>query len=126
MEFENDERLYRAVLPGSIFWRHDGTLTSAALKDRKGLSTDRQMRRPHEDCIEFMRKRLRGSIVSVSCENCEEAKAIVQYDKKDDNVFHTLILPDADKLQLTNGQAKRLAVWARIDYREDNSEGNEI
>jgi len=118
MEFDNDERLYRAVLPEGFFWRHDGTLTSAALKDRKGLSTDRQMKRPYEDCIDFMRKRLCGSIVSVSCENCLEVKAMMQYDPREDNGFHTLILHDAEKMQLTNGQAKRLAELARIDFRK--------
>ena len=33
-----DERLYRAVRPDSLFWKVNGTLSSAAFKDKKGLS----------------------------------------------------------------------------------------
>ncbi len=43
-EFNDDEKLYRAVYPPEIFdlfWKKDGTLTSAAFRDKRGLSVER-------------------------------------------------------------------------------------
>ena len=42
--FDMYERLYRAVYPPNImplFWKEDGQLSSAAFKDKKGLSVER-------------------------------------------------------------------------------------
>ena len=41
--FDMYERLYRAVYPPNImpFWKKNGQLSSAAFKDKKGLSVER-------------------------------------------------------------------------------------
>lgn len=42
--FPNCEKLYRAVFPESymqMFWRKDGTVSSAAFTDKQGLSVER-------------------------------------------------------------------------------------
>ena len=54
--FPSDEKLYRAVLPYEMFLREDGSLTSAAFRDRKGLSVDRGNDRPDLDAAAFMRQ----------------------------------------------------------------------
>lgn len=42
--FPDEEKLYRAVFPESymqMFWKRDGTVSSAAFADREGLSVER-------------------------------------------------------------------------------------
>ena len=42
-KFTNTEKLYRAIYPPEVmemFWRKDGTLSSAAFADANGLSVD--------------------------------------------------------------------------------------
>lgn len=41
--FSDCEKLYRAVFPASyiqMFWKKDGTISSAAFSDREGLSVE--------------------------------------------------------------------------------------
>ena len=55
--FRNDEMLYRAVYPPdkvAMFWKRNGLLSSAAFKDRKGLSVERGYYRSEFDVIESM------------------------------------------------------------------------
>ena len=43
-DFTKNEKLYRAVYPpeiSEIYWRTDGTVSSAAFADPKGLSVDK-------------------------------------------------------------------------------------
>ena len=47
--FRIDEKLYRAVYPPEVmdmFWKRDGSVSSAAFEDRNGLSVDRGDYRP--------------------------------------------------------------------------------
>lgn len=77
--FEAKEKLYRAVLKS--MWSK-GRPTSAAFKLRpqrneKELSFDREAGRTKEDCISYMRKNLRGNIVSVTVNDCEKLNLTV-------------------------------------------------
>ena len=61
--FPNCEKLYRAVFPESymqMFWRKDGTVSSAAFTDKQGLSVERGDFREDENVIEEMRKFFHG------------------------------------------------------------------
>lgn len=61
--FSPEESLYRAVYPpelASMFWRKDGTLSSAAFADPKGLSVDRGYFRKDSEVVDSMRKRFTG------------------------------------------------------------------
>ena len=54
--FSIDEKLYRAVFPPAIkdmFWRKDGTVSSAAFADPKGLSVDRGNHREDSEVVEL-------------------------------------------------------------------------
>ena len=64
--FSMDEKLYRAVWPPEIyelFWRRDGSVSSAAFADPKGLSVDRGDYRSDADVISDMNKRFTGRII---------------------------------------------------------------
>ena len=52
--FELNEKLYRAVYPPDVaemFWRKDGTISSAAFADPRGLSVNRGNNRDFTDSL---------------------------------------------------------------------------
>lgn len=91
--FEIDEKLYRAVYPPEIrdmFWKENGTVSSAAFYDSKGCSVDRGNFRTDDEVVEDMKSRFEGSIVSVTVGECEAVKAVIVY-KPSKNLFHSEI-----------------------------------
>lgn len=120
--FYETELLYRGVLPDDVFWKEDGTLSSAVFKTRQsneGVSVDRQMDRSEEEALEFCKKHLHGTIVTVSVADVHECGAEVRADPiEDTNPFHALIVRTLDRFDLTRGQSKKLASAAKIVYRE--------
>ncbi|MCR5322424.1 MAG: hypothetical protein K6E85_04015 [Lachnospiraceae bacterium] len=57
-QFDTYERLYRAVYPPNImpmFWKENGQLSSAAFKDKNGLSVERDGGRDEKTVIDIMR-----------------------------------------------------------------------
>lgn len=115
-DFYLEEKLYRAVLPNDIFWKNKyDKLSSAVFKDSKGLSVDRQMNRSDSDAIEFIANSKTGTIISVTCGNCNEAKALVRYLPVEGNEFHSEIHSNEEKKSLSGSQAKQLARVANIE-----------
>ncbi len=92
--FGYDEGLYRAVYPPEMmdmFWRKDGTVSSAAFADAKGLSVDRGNYRDDEQVVYDMRKRFTGCIIKLYAGNCAEVDAIVRYLPSKVNPYHSEI-----------------------------------
>ena len=92
--FEINEKLYRAVYPPEVaemFWRKDGTISSAAFADPKGLSVDRGYHRPDNEVISSMQKRLTGRIISLYVKNCIDIGASVKYLPSVSNPYHSEI-----------------------------------
>ena len=79
--FRDDERLFRAVRPGNMYWKEDHTVSSAAFKtpEKDGLSTDRDGGRSTEECVRRISEKLKGGVVSVSYSQCREVEAAVEY-----------------------------------------------
>ena len=99
--FPNCEKLYRAVFPESymqMFWRKDGTVSSAAFTDKQGLSVERGDFREDENVIEEMRKFFHGCIISLTVEQCRDGSEEVPL--------------------LSKSQRKKLAERAKIEYYE--------
>ena len=123
-DFYDSELLFRAILPNPVFWKSDGSLSSAAFKIRSGengLSVDRQMNRSIDECIAFISQTLQGSIVSVSVSDVHTYGAEVVYDPiEGHNEFHSLIIRNDATKRLTPGQAKNLASIAQIRYKCDD------
>lgn len=72
--FSDCEKLYRAVFPASyiqMFWKKDGTISSAAFSDREGLSVERGNFRDDKNVIEEMRKFFKGCIISLTVGQCK-------------------------------------------------------
>lgn len=117
-----DELLLRAVLPVDrmpSFWHEDGTLSSAALKIKNGLSVDRTYNRSLSEAIDFLLSHLSGHVVSISQDDCKEVNAFIEYsptEEPPENPFHCNIFGDSNKKSLNNRQAKILAGKAKLVY----------
>lgn len=119
--FSNSEKLYRAVFPESykqMFWKKDGTVSSAAFVDEEGLSVERGNFREDESVIEDMHKFFRGCIISLSVEQCREVDAIVKYKPSNRSQYHSEIHGSETVPLLSKSQRKKLATGAKIEYYE--------
>lgn len=119
--FPDREKLYRAVFPESykqMFWRKDGTVSSAAFADEEGLSVERGDFRDDKSVIEEMRKFFRGSIISLTVEQCRNVDAIVKYRPSKRSEYHSEIHGSEEKPLLSKSQRRKLATAAKIEYYE--------
>jgi len=119
--FQDNELLYRSIKPDVTFWKESGILSSAAFKDSKGLSVDRAAGRCKPLCVEFLLSRFPQSCVaSVKVEMCKEVDALVKYApidcESEKNEYHSEIHKSESVCKLTDGQAKKLARLATIEY----------
>lgn len=116
-KFEDHELLLRAVLPANRrpdFWQN-GRLSSAALKDKRGLSVDRTYDRPLEAAVATMASRLKGYIVSITVPSCNAVQAYIKYCPSD-NIYHSEIHGSQTEVELSDIQALLLARGANVEY----------
>ncbi len=116
-KFGIDEKLYRAVWPpeiADIFWKTDGTVSSAAFADPKGLSVDRGDYRDDREVIDSMRSRFSGHIISLYVKNCLDANALVLYCPSGSNPYHSEIHGNTSSIPLSKSQRRFLAKSAVI------------
>lgn len=111
-DFTENEKLYRAVYPpeiSEIFWRKDGTVSSAAFADPRGLSVDRAMGRLDCEVVESMHKKFKGRIISLFVRDCWEVEAVVKYFPSISNIYHSEIHGGDTVPLLSKHQRKALA-----------------
>ena len=113
-QFEETELLLRAVLPVSMYWKN-GKLSSAAFKDKNGLSVNRVYDQKLETAINIMKNSLRGSIVSVLVKDCNDVSACVKYLPSKNNDYHCEIHQSETIKILNEMQAKHLANVAKVE-----------
>ena len=115
--FRNSEKLYRAVYPpevADIFWKRDGSVSSAAFADPNGLSVDRGDYREDETVIASMRKRFNGHILFLYVKNCIDINAVVLYKPSRTNRYHCEIHGGNSSVLLSKSQRRYLAQCATI------------
>ncbi len=115
--FKNTEKLYRAVYPpevANMFWKQDGSISSAAFADPKGLSVDRGDFRNDDDVVSSMRLRFTGNIVSVYAKNCFDIGAAIRYLPSRTNPYHCEIHGSETTPLLSKSQRRFLASRALI------------
>ena len=115
--FDKEELLIRAVYPKDVLpslWKEDGSLSSAAFKDKNGLSVSRTGGRSLEEALIATRKRLSGVMVTVTVQNCLDLKLLLRYLPTGEDEYHSEIHRDEKKAGLTSGQAKQLASCAKL------------
>ncbi len=116
-KFKLNEKLYRAVYPPEItemFWRKDGSISSAAFADPKGLSVDRGYHRSDNDVVTVMQERFTGRIVSLYVKNCLDIGAALKYLPSAVNPYHSEIHGSDNTLLLSKQQRLSLARKAVI------------
>lgn len=115
--FQNTEKLYRAVYPpevADIFWKKDGSISSAAFADPKGLSVERGDYRKDNDVISSLRKKFSGHIISLYVKNCTDTGAVVIYTPSRTNIYHSEIHGNEKTALLSKSQRRYLANHAVI------------
>ena len=115
------EKLYRAVFPESyiqMFWRKDGTISSAAFTDKEGLSVERGFFREDKSVLEEMRKFFQGCIISLTVEQCRNVHAVVKYKPSKRSKYHSEIHGNEKVPLLSKSQRRQLAAKAKIEYYE--------
>ena len=115
--FNDDEKLYRAVYPPEVtdmFWKRDGSLSSTAFADPKGLSVDRGFYRSDEDVITSMHKRFTGRIECVYIRKCNEISTVVKYLPSSVNKYHSEIHGSEDVVLLSKPQRRHLVMHAIV------------
>lgn len=114
--FEPAEKLYRAVHPKSMYWKDDGSVSSAAFFSKKGhCSVDRGNYRDDAEVIQDMRNRnFKGKFVSVTVQICYDIDANVVYAPSKGNIYHSEIHGDKEQRKLTPKQRRHLAKHATV------------
>ena len=115
--FKNNEKLYRAVYPPeivSMFWRRDGSISSAAFVDPKGLSVDRGDYRTDIEVVSDMSKRFTGRIIRLYVKNCNDIGATVKYLPSKNNKYHSEIHGSETTVLLSKQQRLFLSHKAQI------------
>ena len=120
--FEPNEKLYRAVYPDAMFWKDNGKVSSAAFLSRKGgCSVDRGDYRNDTAVVQDMRERnFKGSIISVTVQDCINTAAETVYAPSRVNIYHSEIYGNEERKLLTAGQRKHLANSAIVVRSEKN------
>lgn len=117
--FPDAEKLYRAVYPPEqrdMFWKADGSVSSAAFADPRGLSVERGNFRTDDAVIEDMKTQFTGRIISVNAKQCREVQAVVQYCPTKRSRYHSEIHGSVENKLLTKSQRRKLAQSAKIEF----------
>lgn len=118
----NAEHVYRAIHPYRNFIKADGSISSAAFKDPKGLSVEQGLGRTDKDIVAHIRQtKLQGKVAKIPIEVCNNANIKI-FDDKAKNIFHRLLLnksfdPNGNN-SLTKGQARALSAGIS-DFLDD-------
>lgn len=114
-----DEELFRKIpeLPQMFRDRESLKISTAAFKDSKGCSVDKGGGRTKEQIIGTFKERFpvnMAAVAMVTVNACNEINAEVLEKPVPDNIYHCEIHGSSEKIQLTNGQLKRLVDLAKI------------
>ena len=125
-EFKDDERFFRKIpnLPNYIMENEKGErrISSAAFKDPRGCSVDRQANRTPESIqnklyVQFCQKKSGvGAVADVSFKDCCDADAVVKEMPSKSNPFHCEIHRSETQIELSRSQLRKLAQNANIKF----------
>lgn len=116
--FSEQELLLRAVYPANRipnFW-NNGRLSSAALKDKRGLSVERTYDRTVKDAAISMSRRFQGIIISITVPACNAVQAYIKYCPSPNSPYHSEIHGSRTQIELSDLQAFVLARGAMIQF----------
>ncbi len=103
--------MYKSIKDNNpILWdEKESRPSSAAFKDSRGLSVDRQGERNHDECCNRLRQRFASrAVVFTTVEVCIASGCTPVYDPVEDNIYHSLIKDANGNITLSSPAAKRL------------------
>lgn len=105
---QDSEYLYRGVL--EISWDFEnGRPTSAIFKDSKGVSTDRSLERPSDECVNLLKeKRNFYRVCSIKVCDVRSVGALVLHKPEADNIYHSEIHGSSSSVKIAASKAKQL------------------
>lgn len=109
--------LLRAIYPPSKkpdFWVN-GRLSSAAFKDKRGLSVTCTNGKNKEESIVFMKDNFQGRIFSVTLFDCKKVNAYLVFEPSYNNPYHSEIHSSKRVVELNDEQALLLARSAKLE-----------
>lgn len=107
-EISDLEILFKAIKPIEHLWK-EGVPSSAAFKDSKGLSVDRDGGRSKSECIKALQEKIgTKAIVSFTAGGCRSIGVFPIAKPLSDNPFHAEVHKNVSEVQLTSSQAKKL------------------
>jgi hypothetical protein len=114
----DDELLYRAIIRIPYLWKNeDNRPSSAAFKDSKGVSVDRDGEREEAEIIRILKSKFGlKAIVKLQASYCRSIETKVVARPLEDNIFHAEI-HDLDKVTLSAAKAKKLAKACEIVFK---------
>lgn len=118
--FAAGEKLYRAVQPKDMYFKEDGSLSSAAFKSSNGCSVDRGDGRTDIEAADFMMKKLTGDIYRIDVGDCIEKDVFIRHEPVEDDPYHSGLYRDKGLSDMTQGQCKYLSKVA-VKVKENSS-----
>jgi hypothetical protein len=114
------ELLYRAITIYPHLWKNElNKPSSAAFKDSKGVSVDRDGQRDETEIIKILKDRFDlKAIVKLETAFCRNIGARVLAKPTKENIFHAEI-HDAEKISLSASKAKKLARECEIVFNNN-------
>ena len=100
---------------------HGKRITSAAFKDKRGLSVDRLYDRQVDEGVRYMRTKLHGHIVSVTVNDCNSVSAHLVYCPSPNNIFHSEINGSPDTILSNEDHCLALSRRAVVVSYEETS-----
>ncbi|MBD3343048.1 MAG: hypothetical protein GF353_28380 [Candidatus Lokiarchaeota archaeon] len=107
-KINDKEKLYRAIHP--IFWKNDlNKPSTAAFKDSKGVSVDRDGGREEKEVIAvFDKKKPNYGLASITAKSCREIGTHPIPKPLDDNIYHAEIHDSEDKIRISMSKLKKI------------------
>lgn len=110
LEISDEENLYRGITKQPQLWKMaQDRPSSAAFKDSKGVSVDREGYRGEAELVDSLNSRFElRAIVFVNAGYCRRIETSPIAKPLDDNPYHAEI-HNIDRVELTASKAKKLA-----------------
>ena len=114
--FPDDEKLYRAVRPIPLFIKNDGRLSSAAFRDKRGLSVLRGDGRDDSIVDDELHHvvGLDGRTAIFKVLDCRAVHAVPVYLPSKASVYHSEVHGSEKQIILNPSQCKHLAEIAQL------------
>lgn len=117
-QIDGQEFLYRGIVENNWDYTRN-RISSAAFKDSKGVSVDRDAFRDKEECIKALNKKKNFfGICRVKTQIVRELNAIVKYLPEKDNIYHSEIHDSITDIPMKGSKPRRIREMSELVYKK--------